>query len=81
MARKVEEMAQQAHPKIFTLMMIFKDIQNAKDILLRIQMLIERYQDGIIDLMTSTDTVSELLNIGWRSMKDNELNSDHLIVN
>lgn len=60
---------------------IFKDIQNAKDILLRIQMLIERYQDGIIDLMTSTDTVSELLNIGWRSMKDNELNSDHLIVN
>lgn len=62
-------------------MMIFKDIQNAKDILLRIQMLIERYQDGIIDLMTSTDTVSELLNIGWRSMKDNELNSDHLIVN
>lgn len=42
-------------------MMIFKDIQNAKDILLRIQMLIERYQDGIIDLMTSTDTVSELL--------------------
>lgn len=81
MARKVEEMAQHAHPKIFTLMMIFKDIQNAKDILLRIQMLIERYQDGIIDLMTSTDTVSELLNIGWRSMKDNELNSDHLIVN
>lgn len=80
MARKVEEMAQHAHPKIFTLM-IFKDIQNAKDILLRIQMLIERYQDGIIDLMTSTDTVSELLNIGWRSMKDNELNSDHLIVN
>lgn len=62
-------------------MMIFKDIQNAKDILLRIQMLIERYQDGIIDLMASTDTVSELLNIGWRSMKDNELNSDHLIVN
>lgn len=62
-------------------MMIFKDIQNAKDILLRIQMLIERYQDGIIDLMTSTDTVSKLLNIGWRSMKDNELNSDHLIVN
>lgn len=62
-------------------MMIFKDIQNAKDILLRIQMLIERYQDGIIDLMTSTDTVSELLNIGWRSIKDNELNSDHLIVN
>lgn len=81
MARKVEEMAQHAHSKIFTLMMIFKDIQNAKDILLRIQMLIERYQDGIIDLMTSTDTVSELLNIGWRSMKDNELNSDHLIVN
>lgn len=81
MARKVEEMAQHAHPKIFTLMMIFKDIQNAKDIPLRIQMLIERYQDGIIDLMTSTDTVSELLNIGWRSMKDNELNSDHLIVN
>lgn len=81
MARKVEEMAQHAHPNIFTLMMIFKDIQNAKDILLRIQMLIERYQDGIIDLMTSTDTVSELLNIGWRSMKDNELNSDHLIVN
>lgn len=81
MARKVEEMAQHAHPKIFTLMMIFMDIQNAKDILLRIQMLIERYQDGIIDLMTSTDTVSELLNIGWRSMKDNELNSDHLIVN
>lgn len=81
MARKVEEMAQHAHPKIFTLMMIFKDIQNAKNILLRIQMLIERYQDGIIDLMTSTDTVSELLNIGWRSMKDNELNSDHLIVN
>lgn len=81
MARKVEEMAQHAHPKIFTLMMIFKDIQNAKDILLRIQMLIERYQDGIIDLKTSTDTVSELLNIGWRSMKDNELNSDHLIVN
>lgn len=81
MARKVEEMAQHAHPKIFTLMMVFKDIQNAKDILLRIQMLIERYQDGIIDLMTSTDTVSELLNIGWRSMKDNELNSDYLIVN
>lgn len=81
MARKVEEMAQHAHPKIFTLMMIFKDIQNAKDIPLRIQMLIERYQDGIIDLMTSTDTVSELLNIGWRSMKDNELNSDHLVVN
>lgn len=81
MARKVEEMAQHAHPKIFTLMMIFKDIQNAKDVPLRIQMLIERYQDGIIDLMTSTDTVSELLNIGWRSMKDNELNSDHLIVN
>lgn len=81
MARTVEEMGQHAHPKIFTLMMIFKDIQNAKDILLRIQMLIERYQDGIIDLMTSTDTVSELLNIGWRSMKDNELNSDHLIVN
>lgn len=81
MARKVEEMAQHAHLKIFTLMMIFKDIQNAKDILLRIQMLIERYQDGIIDLMTSTDTASELLNIGWRSMKDNELNSDHLIVN
>lgn len=81
MARKVEEKAQHAHPKIFTLMMIFKDIQNAKDIPLRIQMLIERYQDGIIDLMTSTDTVSELLNIGWRSMKDNELNSDHLIVN
>lgn len=74
-------MTQHAHPKIFTLMMIFKDIQNAKDILLSIQMLIERYQDGIIDLMTSTDTVSELLNIGWRSMKDNELNSDHLIVN
>lgn len=62
-------------------MMIFKDIQNAKDILLRIQMLIERYQDGIIGLMTSTDTASELLNIEWRSMKDNELNSDHLIVN
>lgn len=61
--------------------MIFKDIQNAKDILLRIQMLIEIYQDGIIDLMTSTDTASELLHIGWRSMKDNELNSDHLIVN
>lgn len=81
MARKVEEMAQHAHPKIFTLMMVFKDIQNAKDILLRIQMLIERYQDGIIDLMTSTDTVSELLNIGWKSMKDNELNSDYLIVN
>lgn len=80
MARKVEEMAQHAHPKIFTLM-IFKDIQNAKDILLRIQMLIEIYQDGIIDLMTSTDTASELLHIGWRSMKDNELNSDHLIVN
>lgn len=81
MARKVEEITQHAHPKIFTLMMILKDIQNAKDILLRIQMIIERYQDGIIDLMTSTDTVSELLNIGWRSMKDNELNSDHLIVN
>lgn len=64
MARKVEEMAQQAHPKIFTLMVILKDIQNAKDILLRIQMLIERYQDGIIDLMTSTDTASELLQIG-----------------
>lgn len=80
MARKVEEMAQHAHPKIFTLM-IFKDIQNAKDILLRIRMLIEIYQDGIIDLMTSTDTASELLHIGWRSMKDNELNSDHLIVN
>lgn len=80
MARKVEEMEQHAHPKIFTLM-IFKDIQNAKDILLRIQMLIEIYQDGIIDLMTSTDTASELLHIGWRSMKDNELNSDHLIVN
>lgn len=81
MARKVEEMAQHAHPKIFTLMMIFKDIQIAKDIPLRIQMLIERYQDGIIDLMTSTDTASELLHVEWRSMKDNELNSDHLIVN
>lgn len=64
MARQVEEMAQRAHPKIFTLMVILKDVQNAKDILLRIQMIIERYQDGIIDLMTSTDTASELLHIG-----------------
>uniref|UniRef100_K1QUB1 Uncharacterized protein n=1 Tax=Magallana gigas TaxID=29159 RepID=K1QUB1_MAGGI len=66
-------MALHAHPNIYTVIKIFEDIQNGKEILQiqkqaagtirqptkeyanikrRLQTLKERYQDGIIDLMT-----------------------------
>lgn len=79
---KLKRMALQAHPNIYTVIKIFKDIQNGKEILQiqkqaggiirqptknikrRLQTLKERYQDGIIDLMTYADSASELLHSG-----------------
>uniref|UniRef100_K1RDF7 Uncharacterized protein n=1 Tax=Magallana gigas TaxID=29159 RepID=K1RDF7_MAGGI len=78
-------MSLHAHPNIYTVIKIFKDIQNGKDILhiqkqaggtirqptnkyanikRRLQTLKERYQEGIIDLMTYADSASELLHLG-----------------
>lgn len=82
---KLKRMALHAHPNIYTVIKIFKDIQNGKEILQiqkqaggtirqptkkyanikrRLQTLKERYQDGIIDLMTYADSASELLHLG-----------------
>jgi len=85
MAREAEEDGPiHAHPNIFIVIKLFKDIQNSKEILQiqkqgggtirrptkkyantkwRLQTLKERYQDGIIDLMTYADSASELLHL------------------
>lgn len=55
---KLKRMALHAHPNIYTVIKIFKDIKR------RLQTLKERYQDGIIDLMTYADSASELLHLG-----------------
>lgn len=47
---KLKRMALHAHPNIYTVIKIFKNIQNGKD--------------GIIDLMTYADSSSELLHLG-----------------